>query len=150
MQVTPSVSLKSWHLNLSFWILTTMSDIHNNHVDSSRSSPSCHPIGEPLCHDWWTGQLWHNGNLCGADVALWPSLAPCPMSLFVMLWWQPQSEEDLCLTNGSFIIPRATSMSPVFIALYFKLHSQQCTSIMVTRDLYWRWWLGPGEVDVQV
>lgn len=29
---------------------------------------------------------------------------------------------DLCLTNGSFIIPSATSMRPVFIALYFKLN----------------------------
>lgn len=57
---------------------------------------------------------------------------------------------DLCLTNGSFIIPRATSMSPVFIALYFKLNPRQCPSIMVARDLYWRWWRGPGEGSVQV
>lgn len=42
---------------------------------------------------------------------------------------------DLCLTNGSFIIPSATSMSPVFIALYFKLNPQQHPSIMVAHDL---------------
>lgn len=57
---------------------------------------------------------------------------------------------DLCLTNGSFIILRATSMSPVFIALYFKLNPQQCPSIMVAHDLYWRWWRGPGEGRAQV
>jgi len=45
---------------------------------------------------------------------------------------------DLCLTNGSFIAPAATSTSPVFIALYFKLNPQQCPSITVARDLYWR------------
>lgn len=45
---------------------------------------------------------------------------------------------DLCLTNGSFIIVCATGMSPVFIALYFKLIPQWCPSIMVTHDLYSR------------
>lgn len=33
--------------------------------------------------------------------------------------------------------------SPVFIALYFKLNPQRCPSIMVARDLYRGWWLGP-------
>lgn len=33
----------------------------------------------------------------------------------------------------------------MFIALYFKLNPQRCPSIMVARDLYWGWWLGPTE-----
>lgn len=57
---------------------------------------------------------------------------------------------DLCLTNGCFIIPRATSMGPVFMALYFRLNPQQCPSITVARDLYWRWWLGLEEERAQV
>lgn len=50
---------------------------------------------------------------------------PCPMSPFVMLLVTAPvrgGANDLCLTNGSFIIPSATCMRPVFIALYFKLN----------------------------
>lgn len=53
---------------------------------------------------------------------------------------------DLCLTNGCFIIPS----KPVFIALYFKLNPQRCPSIMVARDLYWGWWLGPRDGGVRL
>lgn len=73
-------------------------------------------------------------------MALHPALASCPMSLCdaTVTDTVRGGACDLCLTNGSFIIPYATNMNPVFIALYFKLNPQQCSSIMVAHDLYWR------------
>ena len=44
--------------------------------------------------------------------------------------------------------PCATSMNPVFIALYFRLNSQHCPSIMVAHDLYLRWCLSPEKKAV--
>lgn len=145
----------TFKMHLNFWILTTMSDIQNNLRHSWRSFPYRQPLGmylnltdmadkqdssdteEPLrswCHPVTLFGPPSHVSVCDAMVTTTVTGGAC----------------DLCLTNGSFIIPHATTTSPVFIALYFKLNPQQCPSIMVAHDLYWRWWLGPREGSVWV
>lgn len=142
----------TFKMHLNFWILTTMSDIHNNLIDSWRSFPYCQPIGMCLNladkQDSSDGEepLW---SWC-RPVTLFGPLSHVTVCDAMVTATVTGGDRDLCLTNGSFIICCATSMSPVFIALYFKLNPQQCPSIMVAHDLYWRWWLGPGEGSVQV
>lgn len=132
-----------------------MSDIQNNLRHSWRSFPYRQPLGmylnltdmadkqdssdteEPLrswCHPVTLFGPPSHVSVCDAMVTTTVTGGAC----------------DLCLTNGSFIIPHATTTSPVFIALYFKLNPQQCPSIMVAHDLYWRWWLGPREGSVWI
>lgn len=145
----------TFKMNLHFWILTTMSDVHNNLIDSWRSFPYLRPKG--MCLN--PSDIADKQDSSDGEEPLWSRCRP--VTLFGPLSHVTVCDAmvtatvkggacDLCLTNGSFIIPRATSMSPVFIALYFKLNPQQCPSIMVAHDLYWRWWLGPGEGSVQV
>lgn len=151
----PQCIPKELSFKTHIWILTTMSDIHDNLADSLRSSPYCHPIG--MCLN--LSDMADEQDSSDREEPLWSRCRP--VTLIGLLSHVTVCDAmvtttvrggacDLCLTNGSFIIPCATSMSPVFIALYFKLNPQQCPSIMVAHDLYWRWWLGPREGSVQV
>lgn len=142
-------------MHLNFWILTTMSDIHNNLRDSWRSFPYRPPVG--LCLN--LSDMVDKQDSSDREEPLWVWCRPVTLfgpSSHATVCDATVTETvtggacDLCLTNGSFIIPCATSMSSVFIALYFKLNPQQYPSIMVAHDLYWRWWLGHGEGSVQV
>lgn len=128
-------------MHLHSWISTRMSDInknlkascwaHSDMADKLDNSDWKDPQRSPCCSvtPFGPGSLV---TFCDATLTATVTGGVC----------------DLCLTNGPFIILCATSMSPVFIALYFKLNPQQCSSITVAHDLYGGWGLGPREGSV--
>lgn len=137
----------TFRMHVNFWMLTAASDIQQLQRllelgPLSRSRRARSLLTKPINDAAPTERNLSAGRRRPPATLFWPLVPPRTPSVTAAV---TGGACDLCLTNGRFIIPSATSTGLVFMALYFRLNPQRRPSIMVTSDLYWRWRLGLEE-----